>query len=254
MGSRKNQAMKVSQVQIPLPSRESITQHQVSVLLSSIATLLPFFHISHDNEEGGAMDGGTRSSIQTSMIKLCGRLDKIVDDDARWSIDETKRLEQHLAELYTQNIKVLKLQQQQIYHLAKPHVRHSPGLYKLEDGTWAAILGDVNYLNNAIVGVGGCPAQALEAFDEVFNGNVPIHLQAWMSVREEALAKNLKPPTKAEYDEKMERSGSGNPDPDAGGGSHLRDNCNGAGQDPESSGTESGPSSGDPKGPRDWGI
>lgn len=236
----------IQQIQPPIPSRELVTQQQVGTILSSIATLLPFFHISHDNEESGALDGGVKCAVQVSMIKMCERLDKIMDDESRWNVTPIKRLEDHLVELYRENIKVLKLQQQQIYHLARPHVRHSPGLYRLEDGSWAAVLGDINDIPNAVVGVGGSPAQALEAFDDIFNGNIPIHLQAWIAARDEALEKNLKPPTtKAEYEQgKQSMDGSGNhgPETNEGGGSQPREDRGGAGPDKDSGGPQGGPS------------
>jgi hypothetical protein len=233
---------------IPIPSREQVTQHQIGTVLSSIATLVPFFQLiryeDDDSLKDGPLDGGTKVAIQTTLIKACDRLDKILDDDARWSLDTTRTLETHLSGLYHEHAKLIRLQQQQIYNLNLPHVRHNPALGRLTDGSWIAFLGDLDDINNAVVGVGGSPAQALEAFDEMFNGRIPSHLTAWMEVREEALKNGLQPPTKSEYDQKqtMDRAGSGDSTTHEGDGRDLRDDSENFGPDEEGDGTQGGSS------------
>jgi len=179
---------------IPIPSREQVTQQQMGALLTSIATLLPYFHIDHEDWKGGALDGGTKIAVQNTLIGLCERIDSILADAQRWTLDEAQKLETQLGDLYTEHANVLRAQQEQLAYMGKPHVRHGPALFRLADGGWGAILGSLNDLDNSIVGVGGSPAQALEAFDEMFNGRIPSHLQAWIAVREEALKNNLTPP------------------------------------------------------------
>jgi hypothetical protein len=233
---------------IPIPSRDQVTQVQIGTVLSSIATLVPFFQlIRYEDDEAfknGALDGGTKAAVQTTLIKACSRLDKILDEDSRWSLDSIRTLETHLSGLYHEQAKLIRLQQQQIYNLNRPHMKHNPALGRLNDGSWIAFLGDLNDINNAVIGVGGSPAQALEAFDEMFNGNIPSHLTAWMAVREEALKNGLQPPTKAEYDQKqtMDRAGSGDSTTHEGDGRDLRDNSENLGPDEEGDGTEGGPS------------
>jgi len=237
---------------IPIPSREQVTNLQVSTILSSIATLTPLFHIGNGDwkEGGGMMDKSTQFSVQTTLIKLCNRLDTIADDEDRWGMKSTGELEKHLTALYTEHAKTLKLQQQQLYYLARPHVRHSPSLYRMRDGSYLAILGSLDDIDNAIVGVGGCPEQALEAFDEMFQGRIPSHLQAWMAVREEAITNNLQPPTKEQYDKsQMESSRDRAPDKNEGIGPHDPPDSGDARSDEESGGDQAGPPSQDPDDP-----
>lgn len=195
---------------IPIPSREQITQQQLSAVLSSIATLIPYFHLDLTDEHGGPMDGGTKAAISGTLVGLCNRLDSIMGDNQRWTLDTTRSLEDQLGNLYKEHANVLRAQSEQLLYMSRPHVRHNPALVRLKDGSWAAVLGSLNDLDNAVVGVGGSPAQALEAFDEMFNGRIPAHLQAWIAVREEALKNNLQPP---KYDKpKMDPNASGNSD------------------------------------------
>jgi hypothetical protein len=234
---------------IPIQSRDQVTQTQVGTVLSAIVTVLPLLnrHEAFNNQ----MDEGTVAVVEGTLINACDRLNKILNDDSRWGIEGQCRLENHLANFYHEHTKTLKLQQQQIYELAKPHTRHNPQLGRLNDGTWIAFLGDIDDINNAIVGVGGCPAQALEAFDEMFNGRVPSHLQAWIAVREEALQNGLQPPTKDQYDKSQNLDGAGTHGTEEieNGGPNGSPDRGEAGPDHESGGDQAGPPPAGPKGP-----
>lgn len=228
---------------VPIPSREQVTQLQLGSILSSIATLLPYFHLSDewdDEKSGGALDGGTKAAVSATLIGLCGRLDSIVADTQRWTLDTTRDLEKQLGDLYKEHANVLRAQQQQLEILSKPHVRHGPVLTRLLDGSWAAVLGSLNDLDNSVVGVGGSPAQALEAFDEMFNGRIPSHLQAWIAVREEAL-KNNTPPPKYEKSE-MDPNASGNPKAPKSTRTQPRRNSKNPRKDEDGSGPQGGSS------------
>lgn len=233
---------------IPIPSREQVTNLQVSTLLSSLSTLLPFYRRGSrwdsDDDSGSVSrtDGGAQMAMEVTIVNICDRLDSIVTDQGRWNMAATNDLERHLAMLYTEHAKTLKLQQQQLYYMARPSSRHNPAMFRLRDGSWLAILGRIEDIDNAIVGVGGSPEQALEAFDEMFNGKIPSHLEAWMAVREEAIQNNLQPPTKEQYDKKMDASGSGTPAKDESGGIHPRPDGGDSGPDEKSGGDQAGPS------------
>lgn len=233
---------------IPIPSREQVTNLQVSTLLSSLATLLPFYRKSSawnaddDSARVDRVDGGAQMAMELSIVNICDRLDSIVTDQSRWSMAATNELERHLAMLYTEHAKTLKLQQQQLYYMARPSSRHNPAMLRLKDGSWLAILGRIEDIDNAIVGVGGSPEQALEAFDEMFNGKIPSHLEAWMAMREEAIQNNLQPPTKEQYDKKMDQRRNQHTDQPPGTGQQPGSDSGDAGSDEEGSGDQTGPS------------
>lgn len=233
---------------IPIPSREQVTNLQVSTLLGSLATILPFYRRGSrwdsDDDSGSVSrtDGGAQMAMEVTIVNICDRLDSIVTDKDRWSMEATNDLERHLAMLYTEHAKTLKLQQQQLYHMARPSSRHNPALLRLRDGSWLAILGRIEDIDNAIVGVGGSPEQALEAFDEMFNGKIPSHLEAWMAVRNEAINNNLQPPTKEQYDKEMDRSRNRQPENMEGSGSRGGPDSSETGENEESGGDKAGPS------------
>lgn len=242
MGEEKSKSYK-NMKSTPIPSREKVTQSQLGSILSSIATLFPYFNLSDawsDNKVGGALDGGTKAAVSATLIGLCGCLDSIIADKQRWTLDTTRTLETQLGDLYKEHANVLRSQQKQLELLSKPHARHNPILRRLLDGSWAAVLGNLDDLDNAVVGVGGSPAQALEAFDEMFNGNIPSHLQAWIAIREEALKNNLQPPN---YEKsKMDPGTSADPSTPKGGAGKPRRNRKNTRKDQDGSGPQGGSS------------
>lgn len=237
---------------VPIPSRDQVTQIQIGTVLSAIATMIPLMHIRLDEVDGGAMDGGTKAAVQVSLITACNRLDEILKDDSRWDMKEHNDLEKQLSNLYHEHARVLKMQQQQIEYLSRPHVRHSPQLGKTRDGSWIAVLGDIEDIDNSIVGIGESPAKALEAFDDMFNSGVPAHLLAWIMLREEALKNNQTPPTKQEYDEKqtMDPNGPSTSPANEAGGEDARADSDETWPEQDGSGPEMRPPPDGPKGPR----
>lgn len=164
--------------------------------------------------EGGANDGGARMALENSLVNLCNRLDSIINDDRRYSLDPQKGLEAQLSELYARHTAVLAQQEIMMQEQNAPHTRHAPKIMKLGDGSWLAIIGSLSDLDNAIVGVGGCPAHALEAFDAAFSGkDLPPHIVKWIADREAAMSKNLIPPAEPKNYEQQVDPGAGNATP-----------------------------------------
>lgn len=198
-----------------IPSQEQTTQSQMTSILGAFATLTTYFLHMKDlpESEGGEKDGGARMALENSLITLCNRLDSIISDDRRFSLDPQKHLEAQLSELYARHTAVLAEQEAMMREQNTPHSRHVPKMMKLGDGSWLAIIGSLSDLDNAIIGVGACPAHALEAFDAAFNGkNLPPHIVKWIAERETALSKNLTPPEEPKTYDKVD-TGTGSTAP-----------------------------------------
>jgi hypothetical protein len=74
-----------------------------------------------------------------------------------------------------------------------PHFRFKPSLMRLRDGRMLAIIGNVDDLDNAIVGVGNSAEEALKLFDETFTYGVPLHVAKYLAERETDLEEGKKP-------------------------------------------------------------
>jgi hypothetical protein len=179
----------------PLPGRDMINQAQVNSVLhifgATASVLLQSANL--EEESGGKLDGGARTAVEATLIKACDRLDALLDDVPRWTLEISNSLEAKLAVIYDENARMLSAQADAYAEITSPHHRLKPQMVKLEDGTWVAFCGDPTNLDNAMVGAGTCPQNALEAFDALFKGEIPPHLAEWLSQREASIAAGAPP-------------------------------------------------------------
>lgn len=174
-----------------LPSRAQVTNQQIHVLLQVVGMLSPYIlnpHREIENIPGkNEMNGEAAVAAQTTFINTCAKLDSILADDTRWTMDINQTLENQLYAVYITQQELLKEQIIATKEINLPHNKYRPTLYKLRDGNFAAILGDLNDLDNAIAATGESPAAALLAWDMLFEGKIPAHLFDWLKQREAAL-------------------------------------------------------------------
>jgi hypothetical protein len=176
---------------VTLPSRESINSMQVTNLLNTFSLLTAFLvqsRIADANYEtkGGPQDGGVKCAVETTVINLCSRLDDILAEPHRWDMDAQNTLESTLVECYKQNTRMLSAQAAGYEEIVSPHHRLKPALVKMGND-WIAFCGDLNNIDNVIIGIGTYPEQAVRAFDELFRGGVPEHMKPWLEAQEKAL-------------------------------------------------------------------
>lgn len=183
---------------VPLVTRDSITASQVSTLLQVTGTLLSFLAMSSRSDDAGvgtALDGGVRSSVESTVINACHRLDILLENDSRWNLAVQELLETKAAEMMQLNIQNLKVQHAQLSDMSRPSVQHPPKLLKLPDGKWMALFGSPDQPETMILGVGDSPESALESFDRVFLGQPAPEVIAWLSEKSNQKRKRRKPNT-----------------------------------------------------------
>ncbi len=175
--------------------RDLSTANQVQALLAIGGAMMDFLSEKPKDAENipgsRPLPGESRHSAETTLIKVCSRLDQIVEDSRRWGIDfqlaleklylESSKRSEILAEKQTQlmeaELQRAEAQKTAALEVQSPHFRYKPTLFSLKDGGWAAFLGDPNDLDHGIVGVGANPADALRAFDLVFSGKLTAEQQ-----------------------------------------------------------------------------
>lgn len=209
-------------IQAPsLPNRENIITAQLSNLLSVFIQTGNFLvasqiHSSRIDEEGtprgGALDGGAKCAVETTMINLCNRFDTLLKDDSRWSLTTQKGLEKSVRALYDAQTEALRAQTVAYKQSTAPHVRFKPVLVKMKDGSWLAFHGNPADLENALCGAGDCPAAAIEAFDCLFSGQTNANLRELLETH--TVDTNEKTDTK----QTLDSSGTGSPPDNAVGG------------------------------------
>lgn len=169
--------------QVTLPQRDTVTHLQVQTLLGALNNVMHALHhapVRRDDDESKPLYSEASIAAQTTFIKICARLDSIVDDSSRWNFETQETLEANLDALYKQNIAYLKEKTEHIKNLNLPHRRTGAKMGRLDDGSFVCFLGD-SPDEAPLVGVGNTPAEAQRCFDMLFNGEVPTSLTDWLS-------------------------------------------------------------------------
>lgn len=178
-----------------LPHRENITATQFNVLVGTFVQAANFLVAAHNDEdrEGGPLDGGVVTAVETTVINICSRIDSLLTDSARWSLKGHDKLEKSVQEIYAQQARSLRVQADAYAEITSPHHRFKPQIVRMADGTWLAFAGNPKDLENAMCGVGDNPKMALEAFDALFAGQVPKHVQQWIEKNKSKLPNEKNP-------------------------------------------------------------
>jgi hypothetical protein len=189
----------MEQQKIPMP--DAVTATQVDTLLRSASTLMSMFFIPQREPENipGAnpvvMPPEAKIAAEVTFGNICDRLDKILTDDSRWSMEFHKTIQLHMDEQHSGHMEFLRAQSAASKELASPHFRYRPSLHKLKDGNWVAFLGDLTGdPDSVIAGTGRAPSEAVAAFDSIFEGTVPKHMVDWLIAHEQAVSQGVSSP------------------------------------------------------------
>lgn len=195
--SRKNRNSKVKKertehTQLALSNRCVETSAQIQQVLQVIGltTGALFGGRSHSmfdeggvpKEQGKLTEG--QVAVENTLRAACERMEKILNDDARWSDDFQRKIEKEYDDLHAQQMATIAAQRAAAAELTTPHFRYRPDLHRLRDGRWMAILGDTEKLEFAIYGIGESAQQAVEEFDCAFLKGVPLSVLQWADKRE----------------------------------------------------------------------
>jgi len=214
-------AAKQPTAQLIFPNREAVTTGQLQNAMMVCSTAITgLIHWHRDDEESKytPQDSEARIALENTLITACARLDKILIDDRRWSIEYQMGLENEFKKSHASNLAFLESQQKASEEVASPHFQHRPRLAKSEDGQlWVAIMGDEKDLDNAVLGIGRTPEEALAEFDKNFQGKEKSpEVIAFLKGRAEQFQKNY-------GQEKLDEVGTGKPQYSLSGGDNGED-------------------------------
>jgi hypothetical protein len=152
-----------------------------------------------------------RIAAENTFVKVLEIFDGMLADSCRWSLDTQKKMAARFDEAHALNLKYLESQAEFAHTMNLPHFRFKPTLMRLKDGRMLAMIGSVDDLDNAIVGIGASAAEALQRFDETFDNGVPANMAEWLARREKALEEEKTPepyPIKNEQTQQVDTSRS----------------------------------------------
>lgn len=152
------------------PPRDAVTGNQLSMLLNAAHMMISCARApSADEDEGGAKDGGTKSAAEATFIKICDRIDQVLDDSSRWSMENQDTLEKDMSGMLKAQTSTAEMHRRILNHTQLPHFRFHPKLVKLKSA-WIAVVGDLQDRAGSIIAIGLSPQDAFNHFDRVFMG------------------------------------------------------------------------------------
>lgn len=160
------------------PIREVTTALQVNNLLGIVNTmagalLSPRVDFDNPHHEKPELDGGCRSAVEMTLIHTCNRLSDIVQDKSRWELTVTSALELQALRINQKTIETLEEKRKAVAWLNTPSYRLKPELVRIQDGMFAAYVGELDEPEKSLIGIGKTPEAAFAAFDELFAGRIP---------------------------------------------------------------------------------
>lgn len=157
-----------------LPTKEFATEQQISACLAVLRELQSYVHgpapgfLVENPPDRPELDGGIKSAVSVAVMSVCDRIEKIMVDEARWSLDGTLDLFKELAATQKAQQEFLREQALSAHLIQLPSYLLKPEL--LSDGSqFYAIWGNRDLPGGRIVGRGKTPAAALHDFDDAFN-------------------------------------------------------------------------------------
>lgn len=174
------------------PLREVTTTIQISNLLSIANTmastlLSPRLDLDNPHHERPELDGGSRSAVEMTLIHTCNRLSDIIQDKSRWELTVTSALELQALRLNQKSIEVAEEKRKAVAWLNTPSYRLKPELVRIQDGMFAAHLGNLDEPEKSLIGIGKTPESAFAAFDELFAGRIPQEMVEYLITKDEQI-------------------------------------------------------------------
>lgn len=188
-----NQVHRESEMpQINIASREIVTRYQLDMCLAAMATAGGILgHYLRTPEESVSKLSPecpeARIALENTMTAACARLDKILAEESRWDMQFQLEVEKNYAHAQEQQRQLAAQQYAAAIEITSPHFRYRPTLFRMKDGSWCAFLGDINFMDSGVVGVGKSAQDAVEAFDDAFKGVTNQKVLAWVKQREHNL-------------------------------------------------------------------
>lgn len=154
-----------------IPNRESIAEQQVNTALSMLHALMPYVLAPHRDPMNlpKELDGGTECAAVTTFVKICSRLDAMLDDPTRWKLEDHDKLYAAILESHRVQQIFVNEQIEAAKVVQRPSYQLKPTLAVAPDNSYVAFWGDIKTPGAALIGRGNTPAEALADFDQSFH-------------------------------------------------------------------------------------
>jgi len=154
-----------------IPNRESIAEQQVNTALNILNHLAPYILAPHREfpHLPKELDGGTECAAAATFVKVCARLDAMLDDNSRWKLEDHDQLYAAILESHRVQQVFVAEQIEAAKVVQRPSYQFRPTLAVAPDNHYVADWGNLSEPGGALIGRGRTPAEALVDFDQAFH-------------------------------------------------------------------------------------
>lgn len=160
------------QPQVPVPTRESVSERQVDTVLNIITHLQPYLFWTHREIEEGKerdLDGGVKNSAEVTFIKACDRLEAMLTDNNRWHMGSADDLYKSII-ANQQSMKTFnEAQTLAVNELRRPSRIFHPSFSSAGEDGFVAYHVSSDFPGGILMGKGATPADACLDFDKAFH-------------------------------------------------------------------------------------
>lgn len=195
------------QPQVPVPTRESVSERQVDTVLTILTHLQPYLLWTHrevqDGEEHLKIDGGVKNSAEVTFIKACERLEAMLGDNNRWHMGNADELYKSIIANQQSMQKFNEAQTLAVNELRRPSRIFHPSFSSAGEDGFVAYHVSSDFPGGILMGKGATPADACLDFDKAFHRLV----QDQLKFNDESLAKIRAAQEKVQHVEKARAVG-----------------------------------------------
>ncbi len=176
-----------------VPSVEVLTNIQLNSVLSVLQALQPYLLLTQRELDAGIpkdLDGGLDAASLNTYVKACSRLDALLDDESRWSLQGAQSLYKAMQEHHESAARFNENQSKVLAELHRPSRRLQPKLATF-GAEFVAYWGDALMPGGIVIGRGATPADAMLDFDAAFNRRPEAQLKFTPEAQQKLIARQL---------------------------------------------------------------
>lgn len=152
---------------LSIQTREEITAHQVAILLNVVQTMRAVA-LSGTPEENSPLKE-SQIAAESTLIHTCERLQAIVDEKARWSLEQHRETHDAIVAAHKKQAELLQANLDLVEMHKRPSFILKPTIAVYANRYFLAFFGKLEEDGMAIIGRGRTPSEALLDFDLAFN-------------------------------------------------------------------------------------
>ncbi len=154
-------------------TRAARTREQVDTLLLALGHVEGLLNVEEEewDRPGTRFDGGIRSAAEATALGLLSRLDRLVEDDTRW-VDKLEWSSEHIAtEAHEEQQAYVRAATKAKEMESRPSAVYRASIRRTANG-YIAHYGDLENLDNVVIGSGKSVEEAMADFDKQFTDAV----------------------------------------------------------------------------------